>query len=335
MVNVAIIGCGGHANWFHAENIKKVGEMKVVALCDVVPEKVRQYREKHFPEAAEYDAFEKLLEKPPAGLDAMIMATPHACHFPHAKMALERGYHVLVEKPMVTSSEHAYDLWRTQKRTGKLLAISIQAPYSPEYQTIARMRDSGELGKPQLIQGWLAQGWMHGTKGSWRQDPKISGGGQMYDSGAHVLNGMMWIMNEPVVEVACFYDKLGAPVDINGCVIMRFQSGALGSVCIGGNSPGWDQSICLQTDKMVVKTAIHGWHLEMTKGSRKFYPQVEMSDRPGFGSPHLNFVDAIAGRAKLINPVRYGVLLSALMDAMYESAEKQKPVKVKPVPADL
>jgi predicted dehydrogenase len=335
MLNIAIVGTGGHANW-HAEQIKKVPEIKVVALCDIVPEKVKAYREKHFPDAVEFHDFYKLIENPPAKLDGVILVTPHTVHYPHAKAALEKGINVLCEKPLVTNVEHAYDLWKTSKRTGKLMAIAIQAPYSPEYQTIARMRDSGELGKPQLIQGWLAQGWRHMGRDVWRYKPELSGGGQMYDSGAHVLNAMMWIMNDPVVEVACFYDKIDMPVDINGVVIMKFQNGAMGSVCIGGNSPGWQQQIRLQTDKLQLTTGIHGWELDIQKpGGRKFYPTVEMSDRPGFGTPHVNFVDALTGKAKPINPVRYGVLLSALMDAMYESADNRKVVQVKPVPTDI
>ena len=55
-------------------------------------------------------------------------------------------------------------------------------------------------------------------------------------SGAHLLNAFMWLMNEPVVEAGCFYDKLGSPVDINGVAIVKFASGALGSITIVGRS---------------------------------------------------------------------------------------------------
>ena len=106
-------------------------------------------------------------------------------------------------------------------------------------------------------------------------------------------------------------------------------------VAIGGNSPGWDVSITLQTDQMVIKTGPHGGFLEMTKGGTKFYPRVDHDDHPAAGTPHLNFARAILGKEKLFAPARYGVLLSALMDALYESAQKGAPVKVKPVPDSL
>jgi hypothetical protein len=86
---------------------------------------------------------------------------------------------------------------------------------------------------------------------------------------------------------------------------------------------------------MVIKTGPHGGFLETTRGGKKFYPTVPQEDHPAAGTPHLNFVRAILGREKLISPVRYGVLHSVLMDALYESANKKTPVKVKPVPDDI
>jgi len=333
MINIALVGCGGHANGFHVGILKKSTEAKVVALVDPIAERTAKFKE-HFPEAAEYRDIADLLKNPPSKLDAVILVTPHATHYGQIKSALQAGLHVLSEKPMVTNSEHAYDLWKTVKQTGKLLAISFQAPYTAEYQYLKKLRDAGEWGPVQIVSGWLAQGWM-GTKGTWRQDPAVSGGGQMYDSGSHVLNGMMWLMNEPVVEVGCFADNHGTPVDINGTAILKFQSGALGTVGIGGNSPGWNVDIRIQTEKLQFRTGPHGGYLEMT-GTPKFkYPAVATSDKPGAFTPHENFFAAIRGEAELQAPVRYGVLLSALMDALYESVRTKGIVKVKPVPNDI
>jgi predicted dehydrogenase len=334
-LSFALVGCGGMAAW-HAQQLQKIPEAKVVALVDIVPAQTALFKEKYFPDAVEFDSYGKLLETPPAKLDAVVLVTPHTAHYPEAKGALERGINVLCEKPMVTSSEHAYELWRTVKRTGKQLAVSIQAPYTPEYQCLAAMRDSGKLGKITLINGWLSQNWMNATRGKWRQDPTQSGGGEMYDSGAHVLNGIMWLVNSPVVEVACFYDKCDTPVDINGVAIAKFENGAMASIAIGGSGPGWDTQITLQTDKLVAKTGPHGGWLDMLGANgKKIYPRVEQSEDPAAGTPHHNFVNALLGREELIVPVRYGVLLSALMDAMYESAEKREIVKVAPVPRDI
>jgi predicted dehydrogenase len=336
MIHFALVGCGSMANW-HAERLKAIPDVKVVALVDTVAEHTRQFREKYFPDAAEYASMEILLGVPPKKLDAVMLVTPHTLHYPQAKAALLKGWHVLIEKPMVTNSEHAYDLWKTVKKTGKQLAITTQSPYSAEFGYLAQERDAGRLGKFQLITGWMSQGWLKATANTWRQKPELSGGGQMYDSGAHVLNAIMWLLNDPVVEVACFYDKCGSPVDINGVAIAKFQNGCLASICIGGNCPVWGTEIILQTDTTRVITDQYGAKLEMWKEGKRVYPHVEQDFASGVaaGSPHLNFVNALLGKEKLRAPVRYGVLLSVLMDAMYQSADTGSVVKVKPVPAKI
>src|SRR6267142_1038897 len=192
MIQLALVGCGNMAHW-HAQQLQKIDRCKVVALVDPVADQTRQFKEKYFHEAAQYDSMENL---------------------------------------MVTSSQHAYELWRLVNKSGKKLGITFQSPYTNEFQYLAAERDAGRLGKIQIISGWLSQNWMKWTKGSWRQDAKMSGGGQMYDSGAHLLNALMWLTNEPVVEVSCFYSRVDAPVDINGVAIVRFADGAIGSIAI-------------------------------------------------------------------------------------------------------
>jgi len=334
MIQLALIGCGNMAHW-HAQQLQKIEKCRVVALVDPLGDHTRQFKEKYFHDAAQYDSMENLLAIRPAKLDGVVLVTPHTLHFSQSKLALESGLHVLVEKPMVTSSKDAYELWRAVKKSGKKLGITFQSPYTSEYQYLAAERDAGRLGKLQIISGWLSQNWMKWTKGSWRQDAKMSGGGQMDDSGGHLLNALMWLTNEPVVEVSCFYNKVDAPVDINGVAIVRFAGGAIGSIAIGGNCPAFRTEIQIQTDRFLIVTDQYGGKLEFKTDDRRIYPHVHLDERPSGGTPHLNFVNAVLGEEELKVPVRYGVLLSALMGALYESAEKQRPVNVEPVPAEL
>jgi predicted dehydrogenase len=145
MLNFALVGCGNMAHW-HAQQLQKIDTVTVVALCDPIDGQTRAFKEKYFPDAVEYAGYDDLLERPPKNLDGVVLVTPHTLHYPQAKAALQRGFHVLVEKPMVTSLEHAYDLWRTVERTKKLLGITFQSPYTPEFNWIARERDANRLG---------------------------------------------------------------------------------------------------------------------------------------------------------------------------------------------
>jgi predicted dinucleotide-binding enzyme len=71
MINFALVGCGGMANW-HAQQLKKIPEAKVVAVVDPIAAQTKTFCEKYFSDAKEYDAFDKLLEKPPKKLDAVV-----------------------------------------------------------------------------------------------------------------------------------------------------------------------------------------------------------------------------------------------------------------------
>jgi predicted dehydrogenase len=327
-INLAIIGCGGmshaHAGW-----LKDIPEAKVVALCDVNKENVDKLWQKGFAgrkDIRRYDSMEKLIKDPPKGLDGVIIVTPHTLHYPQSMAALDAGWNVLVEKPMVTSSAHAKKLAERVRKTGLLLQVSFQASYSCEFAYIRDVLKNGGIGELQTVTAWSHQGWRpKGDHRSWRHDPKMSGGGQMYDTGAHLFNAIAWAMDRPVEEVFCWLDNKGMDVDINAVMTIRWEGGVLGTATISGNNPGWDEGIIIAGDKGRLHTGIHGGKLEHYDGGSKLkYPAVSF---PHY-SPDKNFVLSLLGKAEPMCPVRYGILHSWLMDALYKSAKTKAPVKL-------
>jgi predicted dehydrogenase len=332
MFNFAVCGCGAMANW-HAEELLKTGRVHIAAVVDPTPPNAEGFKKRHAPDAVIYEALQTLLDKPPAHLDAVVIVTPHTLHYSQARMVLEQGINVLLEKPMVTSVPDAYDLWHTVNRSNKLLGITYQSPYTHNFTYLAAQRDAGEWGRVEAITGYVSQAWLERTTGTWRQDPALSGGGFMYDTGAHLLNAIMWLMNDPVVEVACFFDKLNSPVDITGTAMLKFENGAIGTVTFAGNTPGFDSEVKIFTDRLTVQTNAFGGTLRLVGKDNAVIDARLNTDASH--TPHANFVAALEGREPLRAPVRYGVLLSALMDAMYESGQSGSVVKVKPVPKIL
>ena len=86
---------------------------------------------------------------------------------------------------------------------------------------------SGEVGALLNVDALVWQDWAEQTAGTWRQDPAISGGGFLFDTGAHMLNTVADIAGEEIAEVAAWLVDDGRPVDIRGVVIARLASGAL------------------------------------------------------------------------------------------------------------
>ena len=183
--------------------------------------------------------------------------TPHTLHFEHGMQALEAGCHVLMEKPMVTDSGQAHQLAAAVKKTGKIFTIGYNTPCTPEFNYLRDLVRTKELGKLETVTGWLAQNWKQGTTGSWRQDPALSGGGQMYDSGAHLFNSLVWTVEQPISEVFAFVDNLDTPVDINGTVNIRFADGTLATITIVGNCPSDGAGMYLTFENGRVE--VDGW----------------------------------------------------------------------------
>jgi predicted dehydrogenase len=170
----------------------------------------------------------------------------------------------------------------------------------------------------ELVNGWLVQNWKKGTSGSWRQDPALSGGGQMYDSGAHLFNSLIWSVEQPVSEVLAFVDNSGTPVDINGTVNIRFANGTLATIVIGGNCPNDGSGMYLFFEKGRIE--IDGWGGGWIKVFKQGEGQIEPDIQGQSNTPNDNFIDAILGRAEARTSPRNGVQQSELMDAIYESA---------------
>lgn len=337
-IKFAIIGCGGMAH-AHANNFRLVEDAEIVALCDIKRANMEKLHREKFesnPAIRLYDSYEELLRDPPAGLRVMDIITPHTLHFPQAMAALDGGYDVLVEKPMVTSSAHARALAAKAQKTGRLLQVAFQSAYTQEFAYLRELLRSGALGEIQSVTAHSHQRWRprDGKAHTWRHDPAMSGGGQMYDTGAHLFNAIAWLMDLPATEVFCWTDNKGMRVDINAVCTIKWRTPAgaeiLGTATISGNTPGWQEGIFIAGEAGRVVTGIHGGRLEQydAAGSLVKYPLVTQANF----TPQSNFVACLQGKAEPRCPARYGVLHSWLMDGLYESAKLGRPVKLSTPP---
>ena len=330
-VRVAILGCGGMSG-AHAGRYKKNPDVEIVGLCDVSEEVVNKYIERNLsdyePKPQVFtDAAQMYAETKP---DAVTIVTPHTLHFEHGMQAIEAGCHVLMEKPMVTDSGQAHQLREAVEKAGKIFVVGYNTPCTPNFKYLRALIRSGELGKLETVTGWQTQNWKNGTTGSWRQDPALSGGGQMYDSGAHMFNSLVWTVEQPVGEVLAFVDNLGTPVDINGTVNIRFKDGTLATMTIAGNCPNDGSGMYYTFEKGRVD--IDGWGGGWIKVFKPGQGEVkELGIEGEAQTPNDNFIDAILGRAEAQTSPTNGVQQSELMDAIYESARSGQVARPKAV----
>jgi len=327
-VRLAMVGCGGHSG-YHARLMRQIPEVEIVAAVDVREEIVNNYIERNlsgYPTRPKVytDLDAMLAEVKP---DAVLIATPHTLHFEHGMKALEAGCHVFMEKPMVTAADQAYALAEKVKETGKVFVIGYNTPCTGEFYWLREQIRNQTFGRLQLVSGYLSQGWLKGTTGTWRQDPALSGGGQAYDSGAHLLNSLCWSVEANVQEVFAYIDNCGAPVDINSSINVRFENGVFAAIAIGGNceSSGSHMAFVFERGRVEIDGWNGQWIRVYDRHGQIKYPPIS-NERY---TPDQNFIDAILGRAEPRTSPYNGIVQSELMDAIYESARTGMPARPK------
>jgi len=324
-VRVGFIGCGGNGRG-HLKRVLGFPDVQVVALADPDPEalKLATELEPRLKDVPKFSDYREMLEK--VEMDAVEISTPHTLHYEQIMASLEKGLHVLTEKPMVCRSEHAEEVIAKAEEVGKVLMISYQRHFSPAFRFLRNYIRSGELGEIQFVSALQAQGWYWMAKGTWRQVLSLSGGGQLNDSGSHLLDIILWTTGLDVDEVSAYIDRLDTEVDINSSLSLKFSNGALGSLSVVGNAPkGFYETISFFGSRAAVFYG-NGKLLYKRMGSTEAF---EPQGLPDASSPDRNFIDAILGRDEVQVPPECGLKVIRLTEAAWRSAELGgRPVKV-------
>lgn len=325
-VRIGFIGCGGMARYHGRIFTQTVPEAEIVALADPSAENLARFVQEVYPDETNvpqtFPDYQSMLAA--VKLDGVIIISPHAYHFQQAKDSISAGCHVLVEKPMVISTADAQALIAHAQEHDKVVSVAFPGPFSCEFQYIRNLIASGDLGTIDLVTGLCTQNWVKNVGGTWRTTKALSGGGNMYDSGAHMFNAMLYLTGLSATEVFAFTENRDQEVDMIGTVALRFNSGALGSAAVTGDATVMDQGIFIQGSLGSVRTSIYGGELKHWQGKELVkYPHVQPTS-----SLQQNFIDCIRGRATTPSPAILGLRQARLMDAIYESADTGAMVKV-------
>ncbi len=324
-LRIGIVGCGGMGG-VHSRRLSGMDEAEIVALCDLTEEIAGNLRERIFgDDGADIPLFAGTASMyAGASLDAVVIATPHTIHFEQGMEALGQGCHVFMEKPMVTCADHAYALAEEVAKTGKVLTIGYNTPCTPPFAYLREKIRANAFGKLELVSGFLCQNWLKATIGKWRQDPALSGGGQAYDSGAHLLNSLVWSVESRPAEVFAFIDNHGTKVDINSVITIRFENGVMAAIAVGGNCArgGADLAFMFENARVDIDGWCGNW-IDVFAPGEPENPDLGDAD----GTPDRDFVDAVLGRCEPKTSCANGIHHTELMDAIYRSAATGAPVR--------
>lgn len=325
-LRIGIIGCGGIAGW-HVQNLLGLSNAEIVGLVDTDPARLDAMRVRHpgvtdvpgFASAAElYDAVE---------LDAIEIITPHTMHYEQTIEALDRGLHVLCEKPLACDPGHVREIAAAADAKGVTVTVSYQRRLDPAYRYMRDVIDSQGIGETRAISIICGQAWAEGTRGSWRQDPRLSGGGMLMDSGSHMIDMMLWLVNEPVTAVAANVDQRGAPVELDTTAIVRFAKGIQGQLTVIGDLPTtWIEQVMITGTTGLLRYEIEPQHPWWT-GRVVHYRDgaiVQPLQLPAPTTTDAAWLAAIRGEAPNFAPPASVLGVAQLTAAIYAAADQQR-----------
>ncbi|MFA0752354.1 MAG: hypothetical protein IMHGJWDQ_000105 [Candidatus Fervidibacter sp.] len=190
-IRVGLIGVGSIAQVAHIPNLKELG-VKVVAVCDVVEERAKQIAEQHgIPHV--YRDYRQLLKRD--DVDAVVVSTPTATHYPIVTAALKAGKHVLCEKPPAMNEREAERMAELADQQKLVLMYALHMRYRRDSQAARKLADQGELGEVYFGRALYLR--RRGAPGGWFSRKELSGGGPLLDIGVHVIDLTWWLMGKP------------------------------------------------------------------------------------------------------------------------------------------
>ncbi|MDR3094863.1 MAG: Gfo/Idh/MocA family oxidoreductase [Bacteroidales bacterium] len=213
------------------------------------------------PENRVYKTYQEMFEnevKLPEGerMDFVTIVTPNVFHFEPAMMALERGFHVVVDKPITFSLEQAKQLKAKVEETGLILALTHTYSGFPAVKEAKERIARGDIGKVRKVYVEYPQGWLAtrielagGNNAGWRTDPKSSGkAGAMGDIGTHAWHLAEYISGLKVTELCAEIKAFapGRPIDDDGAALLRFDNGATGVLMASQIAVGEENAIAIR-----------------------------------------------------------------------------------------
>jgi predicted dehydrogenase len=321
-VRLGIIGCGGMAREHLRNILQQQDTTQIAAICEPSDEAYSTaaeiFRTAGMTPPPNQPDFKRFVRDFAGQLDAVFIITPHVYHHDQAVASLQAGWDVLLEKPMVMNANEARSLIEARDGTGKLLVVAFPGSLSPQIRTAVKMLRGGEIGSILNINAMVWQNWASNTTGTWRQQPAISGGGFLFDTGAHMLNTVSDLAGENFVEVAAWMDNRSTPVDILAVIIGRLASGALVTLNACGEAiPSCHSDIRVFCTGGILRTGIWGEMLELQRPGRNRLRKVDVAPSSGVWE---QFLDVRDGRIANPGPPEIGLRMAQLWDAIQASA---------------
>ncbi|MFC6717226.1 Gfo/Idh/MocA family protein [Natrialbaceae archaeon GCM10025810] len=326
-VRIGIVGLG-YIGTTVGEQLHRHPNSTVTAICDLEPAVLAEVGERFGVEDRHrYADYEAMLEAAP--LDAVLVGTPHTLHYEQVRAALEAGLDVYCDKPLTTDLERARELTRLAESGEETLMVGYQRHLQTAFRTARRRWRDGPT--PSWFTASITQGWIDDSMGTWRLDPSLSGGGFLYDTGSHVLDGVLWTTGLEPASVAAsmdFYDE-DERIDRRAHLDVRFENGATGTFSFNGDAPAVREHVHVWDDEGAVYLEGKEW-----RSRRVFEIDAESTEHVPYVDPRREqsradaFLECVLEGTEPPATARHALRVTALTEAAYEAARSGRRVTI-------
>jgi predicted dehydrogenase len=205
-IRIAVLGAGGRGNAYGDYLLRHPAEGRVVAVAEPDERRRALYAQRHglIPEA-QFPTWQELLDRRPEA-EAVFVTTQDRMHVEPTLKALALGYDVLLEKPIAPDPADCMAIAEAAERSGRNLAVCHVLRYTPFFQTVKQLLESGRIGRLVSVQWTENVGWFHMAhsfvRGNWRNAGESNP--MILAKSCHDLDAIAWLVGEPCTRLSSF-----------------------------------------------------------------------------------------------------------------------------------
>ena len=296
-------------------------ESTVVALVDIDESVLEEAGDElGVDTASRYTDYATMLDA--ENLDAVLIGTPHTLHYDQILTAFDHDLHVLCDKPLTTDLDDARDLVERDRERDEVLMVGYQRHL---YEAFVEARElwSEADREPCWITAEVCQDWVERFEGAWRQNPDLSGGGYLYDTGSHLLDCVLWSTQLTPEAVSANMDFIDDDQRVDGRanVTVRFTNGATASFSLSGETPCMREHVRMWDEQGAVALDSQDWepseYVEIDEDSGEYRPRLSRENRERKVDA---FIEAVQTGEEPVATALDGLRVTAVTEAAYESA---------------
>ena len=329
-LRTGILGCGGFAHR-HAQNLISLpDEIALTAFCSRRAESARDFSEKYTEgKGMIFTDHQEMFEK--ADLDLVVICLPPYAHSDEVDLAAQHRVHILMEKPIALSSEHAWRMVEATEKAGIKTQVGFMFRFGAAIERLKELLASGQVGQAGLMS---ARYFCNSLHAPWWRDRSKSGG-QLVEQIIHMVDLMRYLMGEAVSVYSrqenLFHREIADyTVEDVSATIFGFRGGAMGVIyATNGAIPGkWINDYRLVSQKLTAEFSNANNALFHFTAETSVRTETITSDKNIHLAELQDLITAIRTDGQTRTPMREGAKSLDMALAATQSAETHKEVSL-------